>query len=240
VKYEKALKIAGLKRYAVAASAGAAAADEDQGGCGNLVHLSDFRVMMNDTTQKTACPWLLKAVDFLNDVGLPTRIVDEVSGFLPHIRITQGELECTLLADVSDLLHEAGHLATIPEQFRAYMDGDVGKGQKRMFEEVGKDVRDPDGPLYRAMIQCSDPEATAWGWAAGEHLQIPKELRVLDHHFEDGGADQRMGLEMGYHFGINGLAHAGFCVTRPALAERMGRPAYPKLKYWIHPVINQD
>lgn len=190
------------------------------------------------TNSNSPCPWLLKAVSFLNEIGINTRQVQSIEGFLPNVRITHGELEFTAACDVSDLLHEAGHLATVPEQYRSYMDGDVSGGHKRMFTEISDLALDPDGPLFRAMIQCSDPEATAWSWAVGEHLGIPKELRILDHHFDNGGADQRMGLEMGHHYGINGLSHAGFCVTRPALAAHMKRPAFPELAYWAHPVIS--
>lgn len=190
------------------------------------------------TTSNSPCPWLLKAAAFLNEIGIPARQVDQVSGFLPNVHISKGELEYTASCDVSDLLHEAGHLATVPAQFRSFLDGDVSKGQNRMLKELQSLETGPDSPLYRAVIQCSDPEATAWGWAAGEHLGIPKELRILDHHFDGDGATQRMALGMGHHYGISGLSHAGFCVTRPALVKHMRRPAYPKLLYWAHPVID--
>jgi hypothetical protein len=181
----------------------------------------------------------VKTAAFLNEIGIKTVEVDQVEGFLPHCRINQGGLEYTSSCDVSDLLHEAGHLATVPAQFRHYLDGNVSNGQRRMLEETAEMELDPDEWLNRAVMQSSDPEATAWGWAVGEHLGIPKHLRILDHHFDNEGAFQRLSLDMGSHFGISGLSHGGFCVTRPALEKVMGRPAYPKLLHWLQPAIER-
>jgi uncharacterized protein len=92
----------------------------------------------------------------------------------------------------------------------------------------------PDSALARACIQCSDPEATAWAWAAGVHLGLdPKEI-VQDDEYGNGGSDIRLMLSMNKYMGINGLAFAGFCVTRPGPLEQMsGLPAYPKLAMWL-------
>lgn len=190
----------------------------------------------------TAMPslWLLKTAAFLNEIGIVTRLVDKIDGFLPCVRIVKGELEFTAQCEVSDILHEAGHIATVPLQFRAYLDGDVSPAQRKMLKEVSDAGTDPDEPLYRAVIQCSDPEATAWGWAAANHIGIPLEMRILDHHFDNGGADQRMGLELGHHFGIHGLSHAGFCVTSRSMAKHTGRPLYPNLAFWTQPVIQKQ
>lgn len=195
--------------------------------------------MTQPSIPPSICPWLFKTASFLNEVGIQAFEVDHVSGFLPNCRITHGAIQYTRDCDVSDLLHEAGHLATVPEQFRSYLDGDVGAGHKRMLAELQLLNLSPDEKLHRAAMQCSDPEATAWGWAVAEHLGVPVELRILDHHFSNDGATQRLAFGMGYHLGINGLAHGGFCVTRPALEKYMGRPAFPRLLYWVHPEIPQ-
>jgi len=193
--------------------------------------------MTSTTDTPEMSPWLRKTVDFLNGIGIVTRQVESIEGFLPCVRIAKGELEFTAQCEVSDILHEAGHIATVPAQFRSYLDGDVSPAQRKMLQEIADAGLHPDEPLYRAVIQCSDPEATAWGWAAAEHIGIPLEIRILDHHFDDAGADQRMGLELGHHFGIHGLSHAGFCVTSRSMAKHTGRPLYPGLAFWTQPVI---
>lgn len=190
-------------------------------------------------TAPTTCPWLQKTAEFLNEIGIKTVEVDQVQGFLPNCRVVHGALEYSRLCDVGDLLHEAGHLAIMPGQFRDYLDGDVGKGLRRMLDEIQLMDLDPDEKLYRAAIQCSDAEASAWGWAAAHHLGIPVEMRILDHHFSNQGVEQRLSFEMGHHLGVHGLAHAGFCVTRPHLSKYMKRPAFPELLYWLQPVIEK-
>lgn len=185
------------------------------------------------------CPWLQKAAAFLNEIGIKAVEVDRVKGFLPNCRITHGSIEYSRACDVSDLLHEAGHIATVPAQFRSYLDGDVGVGQKRMLDEIKEMDLHPDEKLNRAVMQCSDPEATAWSWAVAEHLEIPSALRILDHHFANDGATQRMSLGMGLHMGVHGLSHGGFCVTRSSLEKFLGRPAYPRMLYWMQPVIER-
>ena len=185
------------------------------------------------------CPWLQKAAAFLNEIGIKAVEVDQVEGFLPNCRITHGSIEYSSACDVSDLLHEAGHIATVPAQFRSYLDGDVGVGQKRMLGEIAAMDLHPDERLHRAAMQCSDPEAAAWGWAVADHLEIPHELRILDHHFTNDGATHRMSMGMGHHLGIHGLSHGGFCVTRPSLEKYLGRPVFPRLLYWTQPVIER-
>ena len=195
--------------------------------------------MTQSTTPPSICPWLVKTAAFLNEIGIKTVEVEQVEGFLPNCRITEGGLVYTSACDVSDLLHEAGHIATVPAQFRHYLDGDVSSAHKSMLRDIAEMDLEPDEWLHRAALQCSDPEATAWGWAAGEYLDIPKELRILNHHFEHEGASQRLGLDMGHHMGINGLSHGGFCVTRKMLEKPMGRPAFPRLLHWTQPVIEK-
>lgn len=68
--------------------------------------------------------------------------------------------------------------------------------------------QDPDHPLERAAIQCSDPEATGWAQSAGLAIGLVPEIIILDSEYDDSGADVRAMLLASQHVGINGLAHA--------------------------------
>jgi hypothetical protein len=179
--------------------------------------------------------WVDVTVNFFNSIGLVTTYCDEATGFFPGISVRNGTLAVGPDCVVSDLLHEGGHLAVVPAQFRAYLNGNVGSGLHRMLDEIGALDLHPDDLLYRATIQASDPEVQAWGWACGEHLGIPEDLRILDSEFDGEGAVMRQALSMNCHAGINGLAHAGFCLARRV--RGLEKPAYPKLSHWIQPVI---
>ncbi|MDG1580995.1 hypothetical protein [Pseudomonas sp. GOM6] len=179
------------------------------------------------------CSHADKAVGFLREIGLSVDIVPGATGFIEHIAIVEGGLQVDPRAPASGLLHEAGHLATIPTRFRGYMSGSLGAGMKRAFEELDQMGLEPDDPLARAMVQCSDPEATAWAWAAGKALDIPDEKIVQDHEYEGTGAWIRKCLAARSYLGINGMSHAGFCVLRATPYRPL--PVYPELAFWLQP-----
>jgi len=179
--------------------------------------------------------WLDVTVQFFNSIGLITRYCDEATGFFPGVAVRQGTLAVGPDCAVSDLLHEGGHLAVVPVQYRAYLDGNVGKGLYRMLDEIDALELHPDEPLYRAALQASDKEVQAWGWACGAHLGIPEHLRILDAEFEGEGASMRHALAHNCHAGINGLAHAGFCLVRAQRGRNV--PVYPQLSHWLQPNI---
>lgn len=54
----------------------------------------------------------------------------------------------------------------------------------------------PDDPLYRAVIQCSDPEVTAWAWATGTELGLPSEEIVRDDEYGGDCETIRLALQM--------------------------------------------
>jgi hypothetical protein len=165
-------------------------------------------------------------LDFLKGIGLPWVVNDEVlCGFLPRIEIKAGVPHVHPKCPVSNLLHEAGHLACIPAQFRSLVSGDVDASLSTVWGENA--CYDPDSPLYRALIQCSDPEATAWAWAAGVAVGLPAEVIIKNGEYQRDGCAVRSALGGRAWCGINGLAHAGMC----ALKE------YPKMLRWVQPVL---
>jgi hypothetical protein len=178
-------------------------------------------------------PQLARVIAGLNAIGLPTHVEADTgaASFVPGIRMENGELFVTLDARVSGLLHEAGHLCTVPSRFRHYVGANWSAAIERMFDETQGE--EPDSPLYRALLQCSDPEATAWAYAFGTHLGLAPEAIILNDEYDGTGAFLRMQLGGRAYLGINGLASAGFCATNAPSAKARGLPLYPELAFWL-------
>jgi hypothetical protein len=170
------------------------------------------------------------AIKFLQQIGILVVVEPGADGFLPHCRIVEGCLLVDPRCPVSNLLHEAGHLAIIPSIYRAWVSDDIVMGISRMFEDAMGRGLHPDHPLIRAVMQTSDREATAWAWAVGNHLGIAEDKIILDSEYEAGGYVIRAELRQRAYPGINGLAHAGFCSTR---IPHGGLPVYPQLAFWL-------
>jgi hypothetical protein len=177
---------------------------------------------------------LLRVIAELNGIGLEARLVEGATGFLRGVRIVGGALHIAPECPVSDVLHEAGHLACLPKRYRHLANDDLDVVAREMLDDVERLNEHPDSPLYRAAIQCGDSEATAWAFAFGRHIGVDARDIIEDHQYPDEvtgegtGAEVRLALSMGRYIGIHGLAHAGFCST-----NRFGRlPQYPNLAYW--------
>jgi hypothetical protein len=177
---------------------------------------------------------VVKVCAALNAIGIDTVFTEEASGFLKNIRIVNGTLHVSPACDASDVLHEAGHLAIIPRRYRAQANDNLDVLTRFMLDDLDRYANEgPDSPIYRAVIQCSDVEATAWAFAFGKHVGLSDEEIIKDDQYPDEngvptGAEVRFCLAARAYLGINGLAHAGFCST-----NRFGRlPIYPELAYW--------
>lgn len=173
---------------------------------------------------------LARVVQALNDIGLPTHFQDGATGFIEAVRIVDGELYVAPGARVSGLLHEAGHTAIAPGRFRHLISDNVDVAIAKMFDAVAQEH--PDSPLHRAVLQCSDAEATAWAFAFGTHLGYSPEFIIRDDEYDGEGRFTRMALVLRGYLGINGLAAAGFCTTSAPMAQRTGKPLYPELAFW--------
>ena len=179
-----------------------------------------------------ASPTRDKVMQFLNEIGLLARYEVGATGFSEGCRIDRGTLVVDPECRISTMLHEAGHLAITPGCFRSLMDGNLYAGQREMLRLIDETGMHSDAPLYRAVIQCSDPEATAWAWSAGVELGLPGGEIIRDDEYDGEGADIRLGLKMCAYIGIHGLAHAGFCAIR----KRGNHEAWPQLKFWTQEV----
>lgn len=169
-----------------------------------------------------------RVMRFLSEIGVAAHYEPGARGFSEGCHIDRGTLAVDPACRVSTLLHEAGHLAITSRCFRSLMDGNLWVGQREMPELIDSAGLHPDEPLYRAVIQCSDPEATAWTWAtAGTELGLPGEEIVRDDEYGGDGETIRLALQMrAYSVCMDG--HAGFCAIR----ECNGVLAWPHFHFW--------
>lgn len=177
------------------------------------------------------CPYAEAAVQFLRNIGLIVEVENGASGFIEHVAIVSGELRVDPHAPASGLLHEAGHLAIVPARFRNYLSGNLDEGMEAIFSELDQMRLEPDSPLERAMLQVSDPEATAWAWAAGKAIGIPEDMIIQNSEYSGSGCFIRRALSSNSYIGINGISHAGFCVPRRNPYREL--PVYPSLAFWL-------
>lgn len=181
---------------------------------------------------------LSRAISFLRSIGIPCEERAGTRGFLTGVRVRCGGLVYDPACPVSNVLHEAGHIATVPLAWRHLLNDDVSVAHRVMFKDIARmNLPDPDAPLMRAALQCSDPEATAWAWAAGKHLGIPDDEIILDSEYGHDGAGIRLALALRGYPGINGLAHAGFCSVRAGAGPL---PVFPALAHWTQPAQVPD
>lgn len=174
-----------------------------------------------------------RLVGFLREIGLPCTVVSGATGFLRGVRIVDGGLHIDPAAHLSNVIHEAGHLAVLPARFRPQANDDIDAAIKAMFLELKEEDADPCSAEVRAALQTGDSEATAWAWAVGEHLGLLPEEVIRDVDYNGEGESIRVALAARAYLGINGLACAGFCVTHPRLEIACRRPAYPRLAMWL-------
>lgn len=163
----------------------------------------------------------------LATIGIEAEERSHASGFLDGIRIEKGRILYSPDAPPSNLLHEAGHLAIMPTTFRHLAEdrlsqvfAAMGDALQRRMDETGN----PDDPLIRAIMQCSDMEATAWAWAFGVRVGLPHAIIILDEEYGGDGAGVRVQVSNNMYMGINGLRAAG-------MVESVRR--YPDLSKWL-------
>lgn len=182
---------------------------------------------------------LQRVMVFLDHIGLTAVLGSPAPGsFTSGVEIRDGALVVSPLALCSSVLHEAAHLALLPRRWRHQASGDVAAVIEQMYEqERPYMLADPDSARSRALLNCSDQEATAWAWAAGRHLWLHEDQVVCDEEYSGDGASVRLALKMGAHPGIHGLVHGGWCLARQPFGvlrrPRSSTPVYPRLVRWL-------
>ena len=167
-----------------------------------------------------------KVTAFLCAIGIQCQHGKVGRSFINNVRIHAGALVINSKSTVGDILHEAGHVAIVPESLRHHAQGDLSgleRAISKAMDKVTYEQWERDDPAAKALLQIGDPEATAWAWAAGKHLDLPEHLIIQDDHYDGEGATIRFMLSHKQYAGINGM------VTSRMLA-RIG--AYPDLQRW--------
>lgn len=175
----------------------------------------------------TANTALVTAFAFCEKIGLQLAWEPGANGFLKGIRIDKGRILVDPGAAASALLHEAGHLAILPPDLRHKATGDL----EALLSDMATILADEpiDSPYQRALLQCSDTEATAWAWAAGIAAGLSHTEIIQDQEYDGGGADIRVSLACRAYVGIHGLKHADFCV----LPRQQNTNGYPHMLKWL-------
>jgi hypothetical protein len=158
---------------------------------------------------------LQSIVVFLSDIHIPVMEGDvPADAFLPGLRVSAGALIYSKeqLRWPGDLLHEAGHIATIPAQVRSSLNDSLVTAQ--------------DIP------HASEIEATAWAYAAVVYLKLPLSILFHDGGYHGHSAGLINTFSLGVYPGAFGLSQAGMTHIG-ADAERAGIPPYPHMTRWL-------
>lgn len=146
---------------------------------------------------------------FLDAIGIPTLARAGAKGFLDAIDIVDGTLHYDPQGvRSSDLLHEAGHLAVIPSEWRGRANGDLDIVFKEMCEDAFSRF-EVDSPELRAVMQSGEAEATAWSYAAGVAIGLDPDDIIHPDDYDGEGETVRLQLSFSSHFGVHGLRHGG-------------------------------
>ncbi len=175
-----------------------------------------------------------RIVDFLRGIGLPVEVGPfGPEGFLPGVTIERGVIRAdpAHLHVSGDLLHEAGHMATVPSRLRARLGINLETSLQAAAAE------DPD-PLAQTALLHTEVMAIAWSYAALRHLDLPPEAIFFAGGYRM-DADQQVRflslMESGNNFGIAHLAKAG--MTGPcgvmAMLHANGLPPFPAMTRWL-------
>lgn len=107
--------------------------------------------------------------------------------FLPGVCIDHGKL-CVDPWNVhpGDLLHEAGHIVTVPLELRPYLDGQIGADET--FNNAVVEYMQKQGDVeFNKLAHLSDDGAAGyWSYLALKHLELPEELAFEQYPQEAG------------------------------------------------------
>lgn len=165
----------------------------------------------------------------LNEIGIRSVFGVPNDCFINGVAIKNGELIVDRSCSISNLLHEAGHLAVLPKEYRKQASGDLGDVLRKMYREI-----DCSKEENRRYMQCEDAEATAWAYAFGVRCGVPFDLIIDDDQYDGTGRDVLESLALGSGFGVKGLARMGWCASSIIHSKASGLPMYPNLVKWIN------
>jgi hypothetical protein len=149
-------------------------------------------------------------LDWLRQIGLSVRLAPlGADTFLPGVTLEPGGLvvDPERLLSPGDLLHEAGHLATMLPERRATSGSNAGSD---MGEEIA---------------------AQTWSYAAAVHLGLPPEI-VFHASGYKGSAETLIQIYRDGNVGVPLLQWMGLTLDATRAAE-ISVPAYPHMIRWL-------
>lgn len=170
---------------------------------------------MEATEARTDISSLNKSISFLQSIGIPVHIMPLPDDcFLPGISIINGEIivDMEKLKYPGDILHEAGHIAVVPQAERHLLNAEsIAAREQREAEEM---------------------MAIAWSYAACVHLGIDASFVFHDSGYKNGGSSIAESFRQGHYFGVPMLQWVGMTHERPDVSEP-DRILYPAMHKWM-------
>ena len=152
---------------------------------------------------------------FLKDIGIGV-VEGPVSdtSFLPGLCIVNGSIvyDKDALRWPGDLLHEAGHIATMPSALRHLLND-------ALQESI-------DAP------HAGEVEATAWAYAAIVHLGLPPSVLFHEEGYDGRSTSLIMTYTHGVYPGCSGLSQAGMTLLGTE-ADSAALAPYPNMIRWL-------
>ncbi|NQX40264.1 hypothetical protein SAMN05421820_105141 [Pedobacter steynii] len=153
-------------------------------------------------------------VTFLREIGLEVLLErHEGDSFLPGIRIKTGGLSIdpSQVLYPGDILHEAGHLATVTYAVRCKLDGEL-----------------PDIDLHRGAELMS----LAWSYAACLKLEIPPHVVFHQDGYKGDGDHLIRNFEDGIYIGLPMLQYQQMAYDEKN-AGILNVKSFPYMQNWI-------
>lgn len=155
-----------------------------------------------------------KCLDFLNSISVKIVFGAVDESFLPGITIDNGIIiiDKEKLKYPGDVLHEAGHIAVVPEAERNSLNqSSIEKREMREAEEM---------------------MAIAWSYAACIHLNISPEFVFHEGGYQRGGKGIAESFKNKQYFGVSMLQWVGLTVEEKNAKEKNIQP-YPAMTRWL-------
>ena len=157
--------------------------------------------------------YLDKILRFLDKIGIEYSL-EPITGktFLPGLKLRKGILivDTEKLLYPGDILHEAGHLATMPPEIRLDMSDDLGNNDLHKGGEM---------------------MAIAWSYAVCIELNIDPAIVFHEDGYKGSASNIVENFREGRFFGVPLLVWCGM-TSNPSVDEQGRKKGFPKMLRW--------
>ncbi|TWI96381.1 hypothetical protein JN11_04115 [Mucilaginibacter frigoritolerans] len=153
-------------------------------------------------------------IDFVESVGIKVfKMPIDGDTFLPGLQLKDGALivDTEKLLYPGDILHEAGHLATMPPAIRETMNDNLPPTQENQGGEM---------------------MALAWSYAAARYLNINPHIVFHADGYKGGGENLVQNFTEGRCVGLPLLQWAGMAYDEQK-AKEFNKPPFPYMINWL-------